>query len=197
MNTFCRSIQFFIAKLYRCVWRPFLLKYRLTINRLRFWFAGVQYGKKLLVENNVDIDCGINVVLGEHVHIGTGVYLGVFSTGKLQIGSSTYIGRYSTILAHQGVCIGNDCLIAPQCFITDVNHGFRDGGIPIKSQAYESRKVVIGDDVWIGTGVIIVPGVTISKGSVIGAGAVVTKDIPAYSVAVGVPARVISKRGIS
>lgn len=53
----------------------------------------------------------------------------------------------------------------------------------------------IEDDVWIGAGVKVLKGVTIGKGSVIGAGAVVTKDIPPYSIAAGVPCRVIGKRG--
>lgn len=57
-----------------------------------------------------------------------------------------------------------------------------------------SKGIVIEDDCWLGTGVKILDGVTIGKGSVIGAGAVVTKNIPSYSVAVGVPAKVISKR---
>ena len=57
-----------------------------------------------------------------------------------------------------------------------------------------NSKVIIGNDVWIGAGVIINNGITIGDGAVIGAGAVVTKDIPPYSIAVGVPARVIKKR---
>jgi maltose O-acetyltransferase len=75
-------------------------------------------------------------------------------------------------------------------------HAFDDVDVPINQQGnLETREVVIGDDVWIGTRVIIMPGVTIGSGSVIGAGSIVTKDIPGMSIAVGNPARVIRNRG--
>jgi acetyltransferase-like isoleucine patch superfamily enzyme len=65
----------------------------------------------------------------------------------------------------------------------------------MKDQPTYVAKVIIEDDVWIGANATILPGVRVGKGSVIGAGSVVTNDIPEYSIAVGIPARVISKRG--
>jgi acetyltransferase-like isoleucine patch superfamily enzyme len=62
--------------------------------------------------------------------------------------------------------------------------------IPIWEQGYDSGKIIIHDDVWIGANVTVVSNVTIGSHCVIGAGSVVTKDIPAGSIAVGVPARV-------
>ena len=56
------------------------------------------------------------------------------------------------------------------------------------------QKVIIGDDVWIGTRVIILPGVRVGTGSIIGAGAVVTKDVPDYAIVGGVPAKIIKFR---
>ena len=74
------------------------------------------------------------------------------------------------------------------------NQVFRDPDRPIHGQGIEFGPIVIEDYVWIGGRANIMAGVTIGKGSVIGAGAVVTRDIPPYSVAVGVPAKVIKTR---
>jgi acetyltransferase-like isoleucine patch superfamily enzyme len=74
------------------------------------------------------------------------------------------------------------------------NHVFSDPDRPIHSQGLDHAPITIEDDVWIGGRVNVVAGVTVGRGSVIGAGAVVTKDVPPYSVAVGVPARVIKSR---
>jgi acetyltransferase-like isoleucine patch superfamily enzyme len=60
---------------------------------------------------------------------------------------------------------------------------------------YSTGPVILGEDVWLGAGVIVLDGVRVGKGSIIGAGAVVTKEIPEYSIAVGVPARVVGTRG--
>ena len=64
----------------------------------------------------------------------------------------------------------------------------------IEQGSTESEPITVGNDVWIGRRVIIMPGVNIGDGCVIGAGAVVTKDIPAYSVVGGVPAKIIKSR---
>ena len=63
----------------------------------------------------------------------------------------------------------------------------------VKRNLIKTEAVVIEDDVWLGTNVVILPGVSIGRGSVIGAGAIVTRDIPPFSVAAGVPARIIRR----
>lgn len=162
--------------------------------RFRLWSKAVHCGKNLRTEGTVHVAHGYNVTLGDDVLLGKDVNLGAFKSGKLCVGSNTYIGRYTIILAYEHVHIGNDCLIAPGSHITDVNHGFSRTDVPMRTQEYTSKKVVIEDDVWFGAGVSVLPGVTIGRGSIIGARAVVSKDIPPYSIAVGVPARVIHSR---
>lgn len=77
------------------------------------------------------------------------------------------------------------------------NHRFSDISRPIMEQGLICKGIVVGSDVWIGTGAKVLDGVEIGDGAVIGAGSVVTRDIPPYSVAVGVPAKVISYRGVT
>jgi acetyltransferase-like isoleucine patch superfamily enzyme len=72
-----------------------------------------------------------------------------------------------------------------------VNHVFSDASRPIMDQGITAAGIRIDDDCWIGAGAIVLDGVTIGRGSCIGAGAVVTRSIPAHSLAVGTPARVI------
>ncbi|MBW4645979.1 MAG: acyltransferase [Goleter apudmare HA4340-LM2] len=85
-------------------------------------------------------------------------------------------------------------MIAAHSGIYANNHNFADPTIPMSKQGVSRKGIVIEDDCWLGHGVTVLDGVTIGKGSVIGAGAVVNKDIPPFSVAVGIPARVIKSR---
>jgi acetyltransferase-like isoleucine patch superfamily enzyme len=94
-----------------------------------------------------------------------------------------------------GVTIGNHTRIACHTVIVASNHNFDDVTKNIHEQGVNAKGVVIGNDVWIGAGVRILDGVHIGDHVVIGAGSVVTKDIPENAIAVGVPARVIRKRG--
>jgi len=85
-------------------------------------------------------------------------------------------------------------LIAAHTTINSISHVATRTDVPMSSQGIYCDPVVIEDDVWIGLNCTILQGVTIGKGSIIGAGAVVTKDIPPYSIALGVPARVTGQR---
>lgn len=91
------------------------------------------------------------------------------------------------IRAGGGVSIGKRVLIAGHCVLSSVGHPI---SLPRHGQV-DSSPIIVGNDVWFGAGAIVVPGVTIGEGSVIGAGAVVVNDVPPFSVAVGVPARVV------
>ena len=106
----------------------------------------------------------------------------------LEIGAGALINSGSQITASRSVSTGDHLKLAENAAITDT--GFHEivagGGVKV-------APVAIGDNVWIGRGAMVMPGVTIGDGAVIGAGAIVTGDIPAFSIAVGVPARVIRK----
>lgn len=157
----------------------------------------VYLGKSVKLDWGVRISCrGENgkVYLGKKVCLDRGVDLKVHYGGQTIIGDRTYIGPYTCISGFGKIEIGKDCLIASHSAIYAHNHKFSDPHKKIAEQGFSIKGIIIGDDCWLGSGVKVLDGVTIGKGCVIGAGAVVTKDIPPYSVAVGVPAKVISQR---
>ena len=112
---------------------------------------------------------------------------------ELIIGDNVGVGAYTMIGSTDRISIGNDVLISNYVQIIDGDHGIKRDEL-IRSQKMVSSPIEIGSDVWIGAGVKILKGVKIGDGAVIGAGSVVTKNIPPYAVAVGVPAKVIKYR---
>lgn len=114
-------------------------------------------------------------------------------TPSLTIGEGSEIGESNHIAAVRCVTIGRRVLTAKGVYISDNLHGFEVVGIPIMDQPVRFKgPVTIGDGAWIGENACVI-GASVGKNSVIGANAVVTQDVPDFSVAVGVPARVIKR----
>lgn len=113
---------------------------------------------------------------------------------RVTIGYNVFINRGVSIVARGEIFIGDNTLIGPGVIINSGMHNYEDDSVLIRDQGHRIQSITIGKDVWIGANSVIMPGVDIGDGSVIGAGAIVTKSIPPYSVAVGVPARVIKCR---
>jgi acetyltransferase-like isoleucine patch superfamily enzyme len=117
----------------------------------------------------------------------------------ISLGENIEINDYVHIAAGESITIGNNVLIASRVFISDLNHGSYKGkhqDSPMttpNSRKLSTDPVVIKDNVWIGEGVCVMSGVTIGHGCIIGAMSVVTKDIPDYTIAVGIPARIVKK----
>jgi acetyltransferase-like isoleucine patch superfamily enzyme len=137
---------------------------------------------------------GNKIRLANLVSLDRGVDLKAFEGSQLKIGEHTYIGPYTCISGYGKIEIGKDCRIASHSSLCAHNYNFTDPTQKIREQGFNFKGIRIEDDCWLGSGVRVVDGVTIGKGSIIGAGAVVTKDIPPYSIAVGVPAKVIDSR---
>jgi len=153
-------------------------------------------GKRVYIGESTLVDAGR---LSSHITIKNDVYISRFcalraSFGKIEIDDQVSIGEGSLIDGCGEIEIGKNSLIARSAVLLTGNHIYKDANVPIRFQGTETAKVKIGRDVWLGAHVVVLPGVTIGDGSVIGSGAVVTKDLPAYSISVGVPAKVIGKR---
>jgi acetyltransferase-like isoleucine patch superfamily enzyme len=157
----------------------------------------ISIGNRSGISRNVLVSCwdpGSQIILHDDVTLDRGVQVSALG-GRIEINDRTFIGPYTCIAGPGDIKVGKNCLIASHSSMYANNHNFADIHIPINQQGLTSQGIVIEDDCWLGTGVRVLDGVTIGKGSVIGAGAVVTKSIPPYSIAVGVPAKVIDKRG--
>jgi len=172
-------------------------------------------GSGCLIEKNVGFIVPQRIFLGDRVFISENSYLSVKGKGKIVIKDNTQILRgcifrawdgeitidesvYITdgviLYGRGGIEIGKYSGLGSHVKIYSSEHTFEDPSVPIMLQGGVRKKVIIGEDVHVYASAIVLAGVTIGNGAVIGAGAVVTKDIPSYSIAVGVPAKVIGKR---
>lgn len=146
---------------------------------------------------------GCRKVLSHGVDLHLGARTRIWAPSHVWIGNQVYVGKDVHIEAN---CrIGDYCLIANSVAIVGRHdHDFSSVGFPVRfspwvgsrrfPSQYADEEAVIEDDVWLGYGTIVLTGLTVGRGSVIAAGSVVTRDIPPYSIAAGVPAKVIGKR---
>lgn len=124
-----------------------------------------------------------NVVLGfpSNIYIGKGSYV---NGGILSASSKSKI------------IIGMNCILSYNVFLRTESHIHDRMDIPMKEQGHWEKDIILEDDVWMGYGSVIAEGgITVGKGAIIAAGAVVTKDVPAYAIVGGVPAKIITYRG--
>lgn len=109
----------------------------------------------------------------------------------LSIGSRVWAARGLSVVAHRRVEIGDDVWFGPDVYITDASHRLDGEDGPLGTSMSPAEPVRIGDGAWLGTGVVVLPGVTIGERAAVGANSVVADDLPANTVAVGSPARVV------
>ena len=133
----------------------------------------IKMGDEILVGRNTIISCNEAIIrVGNFVSIGPFCFFA--SKGLIEIGSNVSIGSGTHLLAG--------------------SHSFDDPDLPIIQQARTAKGIIVEENVWIGTGSKILDGVTVGRNSIVGAGAVVSKDVPAWTVVLGNPARVVEKR---
>ncbi len=134
---------------------------------------------KILIEDNVSIDCDVRIVSARE--------------GTIKIGENTSIGPYTIINGGGNIKIGKNVMFARNISINANDHKYEKSK-NICEQEYIYKDVLIEDDVWLGSNVCINKGVVVSKGSIVGSNAVVTKDTEPFSINAGVPSKKISER---
>lgn len=171
----------------------------------RGWSTGLymyrfkSFGKDSMLAPGLILLHPENVIIGHHSEIMRNCVIETVPTGKekpvLTIGNNVSIGEYSHITCANKVIIGDGLLTGRFVLITDNSHGQNSISEmevrPLDRKVYSKGHVVIEENVWIGDKVTILPGVTVGRGAVIAANSVVSKDVPAYSVVGGIPAKVI------
>ena len=134
--------------------------------------------------------------VGEGTVFEPGVWITMADTARVVIGDGCFLNLGVQVAAQELVEIGDHCMFANGCFVTDANHRFDDLEQPITWQGFTTKgPTTIGDNVWCGANVVITSGVTIGRRCVIGANSVVTESIPDFSIAAGAPAKVLRRHG--
>lgn len=141
--------------------------------RARFWKLFIKkMGKKVFIMDSCIISSPLGIEIGDHV----------------------CINHHTTISGKGSLKIGNFIMIGPNCNILTADHGSKNQTEPMMFQEIVYGPVEIEDDVWLGANVVILPNVKIGRGAIVGANAVVTKNVPAFAIVGGVPAKLIRYR---
>lgn len=140
-------------------------------------------GSKLIIKDGCQIDSFVKIKF-------TG------GTADIEIGENCYLNSGTVLYSGNGIKMGDNVLIGPNCNIVPTNHQYSDRDTPMRLQRFLPSKggIVIEDDVWLGANVTILDGAIIRKGSIIGANSTVIGEVEAYSIYAGSPARKIKSR---
>lgn len=153
-------------------------------------------GKDLVVEPGAQFMGLENMSLGSGCLVRKNCSFAAHSGGKIDIADNVGFNMNTAVLAADGghISIGRDTIVAQNVVIRAADHNHSDPHVPIRFQGHVGGMISIGQGSWIGANVVITRNVRIGEYCIIGAGSVVTKDVPDYSIAAGVPARLIRDR---
>ena len=179
-------LLFKLAGPLRRIWRRIYLTARLAAD-----ISDMDYSVQC--DGRVHVSGTANIKLGKRCRLGMDVELRTVEAGHIQIGEDTRLNRGCTLTSYAQIRIDDFTIIGEFVSIRDANHGLKRGE-PMRYQPHTCEPILVGRDVWIGRGSCILPGVTIGEGAVIGANSVVTRDVPDFAIAAGVPAKVIKIR---
>jgi acetyltransferase-like isoleucine patch superfamily enzyme len=132
--------------------------------------------------------------IGAGTLLEPGVWITAPGSARVRIGAGSFLNMGVMIAAQELVEIGDHCMLANGCFVSDASHRYDDPDKPVTWQGFSSKGPTrIGDNVWLGANVVVTSGVSIGERCVIGANSVVTASIEPFSIAAGAPARVLGK----
>ena len=195
------------GNLLHCIW-PYSLSQRFSRYYAWFYTAWIAHNVRK-IGLHTEVEPGLYLVngkkyieIGDYVPIGRNSHITVHEMPqcntpvKISIGAGCMFGPDMHITAVNSIRIGKNVRTGKSVLISDNSHGDpKDMALrniaPNARPIYSKGAIVIGDNVWIGEKAAILAGVTIGEGAIIGANAVVTKNIPPYSIAAGIPARII------
>jgi acetyltransferase-like isoleucine patch superfamily enzyme len=171
----------------------------------------VYFGANVVLRHPHKIRIGDNVIIDDNclldakgrdnagITVGSGVFIGRNSilsckNGDIILHDRVNIGFNCEVFSGSRVEIGDDTLVAAYCYFVGGDHAANDAEEGLTKQGSRSRGISVGANGWFGAGAIVLDGIKVGNNAIVGAGAVVTKDVPDYSVSVGVPARHIRDR---
>lgn len=184
------------------------LAYRLILGKVG---RNVSFGQGIVLRHPGKIRIGDDVVVDDYVlldakgegnhgiDVGSGAFLGRGSilsckNGDIVLGDHANVGFHSEIFSGSSVRVGRHALFAAYTYLVGGGHEFDRADVPVIEQARASKGIVLGDNVWLGTGAKVLDGVTIGSNVVVGANAVVTGDLGDGVIAAGIPAKVLRSR---
>ena len=163
----------------------------------------IRHPNKISIENDVVVDdfCVLDakglgnkgIYISEKTFVGRGSIL-YCKNGDITLGKNVNIGFNSMIFSGSKVILGENTILASFVYIIGGGHDYSRTDIPVSEQEKPSVGIRIDKNCWLGAGVKVFDGVNIGEDTIVGAGAVVIRDLPAFSIAAGVPARVAKSR---
>ena len=157
----------------------------------------IKIGDNVVIDDNCVLDAkgkdNAGIVLGDGVFIGRNTILSC-KNGDIILGDNVNMGFNCEIFSASKVVLGKNNLIAAYCYLVGGDHTFARTDVSPLEQERRSKGIVLKDNLWLGAGVKVLDGATIGRDSIIGTGAVVKGIIPEFSIAVGIPAKVMKSR---
>ena len=170
-----------------------VVEYGRVLRPLTCFYRFDRLGRRVAIGSGLKIWGPVRIELADNSCLFEDVTLS--GVGTISLGEGSSLGQGTMVQCRERVQIGKNVMVAGFCYLIDNDHEFADPMTPVPQQGLRVSPVIIGDDVWIGAHVLVLRGVTIGDGAIVAANSVVTRDVPAYGIAAGSPARVVKWRG--